>query len=297
MATLNPAEMMKEAAKNSYYLFDLVLYLFQQNEKSVFMKKILLSLFLIPVAAISVKAQSMNDVLKKVNQKAKDNGVLSATQTPNPYRKEPTPSSYMNNEEIGGGLREALKIGAQTATKNLSATNGFFGNQLIKILMPPEVRNIEAKMRQFGMGNVVDKAILSMNRAAEDASSQALPILVNAITSFTIQDAVSILNGGDNAATNLLRAKTTPQITEAFRPVISRSMSKYNVEQLWAQVFTTYNSLPIIKSRVNTDLTGYVTEKALSGLFTSVAAEEKKIRIDPVGTGSDIIARVFGSKK
>ncbi len=289
--------MMKEAAKNSYYLFDLVLYLFQQNEKSVFMKKILLSLFLIPVAAISVKAQSMNDVLKKVNQKAKDNGVLSATQTPNPYRKEPTPSSYMNNEEIGGGLREALKIGAQTATKNLSATNGFFGNQLIKILMPPEVRNIEAKMRQFGMGNVVDKAILSMNRAAEDASSQALPILVNAITSFTIQDAVSILNGGDNAATNLLRAKTTPQITEAFRPVISRSMSKYNVEQLWAQVFTTYNSLPIIKSRVNTDLTGYVTEKALSGLFTSVAAEEKKIRIDPVGTGSDIIARVFGSKK
>ncbi|MES2479180.1 MAG: DUF4197 domain-containing protein [Bacteroidota bacterium] len=261
------------------------------------MKKILLSLFLIPVAAISVKAQSMNDVLKKVNQKAKDNGVLSATQTPNPYRKEPTPSSYMNNEEIGGGLREALKIGAQTATKNLSATNGFFGNQLIKILMPPEVRNIEAKMRQFGMGNVVDKAILSMNRAAEDASSQALPILVNAITSFTIQDAVSILNGGDNAATNLLRAKTTPQITEAFRPVISRSMSKYNVEQLWAQVFTTYNSLPIIKSRVNTDLTGYVTEKALSGLFTSVAAEEKKIRIDPVGTGSDIIARVFGSKK
>lgn len=289
--------MMKEEAKNSYYLFNLVLYLFQQNEKSVFMKKILLSLFLIPVAAIGVKAQSMNDVLKKVNQKAQDNGVLSATQTPNPYRKEPTPSSYMNNEEIGGGLREALKIGAQTATKNLSATNGFFGNQLIKILMPPEVRNIEAKMRQFGMGNIVDKAILSMNRAAEDASSQALPILVNAITSFTIQDAVSILNGGDNAATNLLRAKTTPQITEAFRPVISRSMSKYNVEQLWAQVFTTYNSLPIIKSRVNTDLTGYVTEKALSGLFTSVAAEEKKIRIDPVGTGSDIIARVFGSKK
>lgn len=261
------------------------------------MKKILLSLFLIPVGAIGLKAQSMNDVLKKVNQKAKDNGVLSATPIPNPIRKEPTPTTYMNNEEIGGGLREALKLGAQTATRNLSATNGFFGNQLIKILMPPEVRNIEAKMRQFGMGNVVDKAILSMNRAAEDASSQALPILVNAITSFTIQDAVSILNGGDNAATNLLKAKTTPQITEAFRPVISRSMSKYNVEQLWAQVFTTYNSLPIIKSRVNTDLTGYVTEKALSGLFTTVAAEEKKIRLDPVGTGSDIITRVFGSKK
>lgn len=261
------------------------------------MKKILLSLFLFPAFAMSTQAQSMTDILKKVNQKAKEKEIITATSSPNPFRKEPTPTSLMNNEEIGGGLREALKLGAQTATKNLSATNGFFGNQLIKILMPPEVRNIEAKMRQFGMGNVVEKAILSMNRAAEDASSQALPILVNAITSFTIQDAVSILNGGDNAATNLLKAKTTPQITAAFRPVISRSMSKYNVEQLWAQVFSTYNSLPIIKSKVNTDLTGYVTERALSGLFTSVAAEEKKIRLDPVGTGSDIITRVFGSKK
>jgi hypothetical protein len=235
--------------------------------------------------------------LGAVTQIANDNGLIKATQTSGTYKKEPTSTNLMNNAEIGSGLREALKIGAQTATKNLSASNGFFGNQLIKILMPPEVRNIETKMRQFGMGNIVDKAILSMNRAAEDASSQALPILVNAITSFTIQDALQILQGGDNAATQLLRAKTTPQITAAFRPIISQSMSKFNVEQLWSQVFSVYNSLPIIKNRVNTDLTGYVTERALSGLFTSVGAEEKKIRLDPIGTGSDIIARVFGSKK
>ncbi len=163
--------------------------------------------------------------------------------------------------------------------------------------MPPEVRTIEAKLRQFGMGRVVDDAILSMNRAAEDASSHALPILVNAITSFTIQDGLAVLNGGDNAATNLLKSRTTPQITAAFRPVISKSMSKYNVEQMWAQVFSTYNSLPIIKNKVNTDLTGYITERALSGLFTSVAAEEKKIRLDPIGTGNDLITRVFGSKR
>ena len=196
------------------------------------MKKILLSLFVASAVISDVHAQNFGDILKKVNQVAKDNGVLTASQSSNPYKKEPTSTKLMNNEEIGGGLREALKLGAQTATKNLSVTNGFFGNQLIKILMPPEVKNIEAKMRQMGMGRVVDNAILSMNRAAEDASSQALPILVNSITSFTIQDALSILNGGENAATTLLRSRTTPQITEAFRPIISRSMSKYNVEQL-----------------------------------------------------------------
>jgi hypothetical protein len=275
----------------------LALYLLQQNIKTRFMKKILLSLFLIPAGLASVQAQSFQEVIKKANQIAKPKEIITATSTPNPYKKEPTPTKLMNNEEIGSGLRAALKLGAQTATKNLSAQDGFLGNALIKILMPAEVRNIEAKMRQMGMGKVVDEAIVSMNRAAEDASAEALPILANSISSFTIQDALSILNGGDNAATNLLRTRTTPQITEAFRPIIARSMSKHNVEQAWAQVFSVYNTLPIIKARVNTDLTGYVTERALNGLFTAIAGEEKKIRLDPVGTGSDIITRVFGSIK
>lgn len=261
------------------------------------MKKILLSLLLIPSVASLTRAQTIKDVLGKVSGITGSNGVLSGSQTSGTYQKEPTSTKYMNNDEIGSGLREALKLGAKNATQALNATNGFFGNQLIKILMPPEVRTIEAKLRQVGMGRVVDNAIMAMNRAAEDASAQALPILVNAITSFTIKDAVAILNGGDNAATELLRQKTSAQITEAFRPVISKSMNKYNVEKLWAQVFSTYNSLPIIKNRVNTDLTGYVTERALSGLFTTIGQEEKKIRLDPIGTGSDIITRVFGSKK
>lgn len=260
------------------------------------MKKILVSLLLIPVSYASSNAQGINDILNKAKKTASNGGVIKTTQSSG-TTKQPVSSKLLGNEEIGSGLREALKLGAQTATKNLSATNGFFGNQIIKILMPPEVKTIEAKLRQFGMGRVVDDAILSMNRAAEDASSQALPILVNSITSFTIQDGLAILNGSDDAATNLLKSRTTPQITAAFRPVISKSMSKYNVEQMWAQVFNTYNSLPIIKNKVNTDLTGYITERALSGLFVSVAAEEKKIRLDPVGTGNDLITRVFGSKR
>ncbi|HTN16551.1 MAG TPA: DUF4197 domain-containing protein [Chitinophagaceae bacterium] len=259
------------------------------------MKKIFAALLLLP-ATYAANAQGINGILNKAKKAASESGSMKTTQSPG-SSKQPVSTNLLGNDEIASGLREALKLGAQTATKNLSATNGFFGNQLIKILMPPEVAAIEAKMRQFGMGNVVDKAILSMNRAAEDASAQALPILVNTITSFTIQDGLSILNGGDNAATNLLRTRTTPQITAAFRPVISKSMSKYNVEQAWTQVFSTYNSLPIIKNKVNTDLTGYITERALSGLFTSIGQEEKKIRLDPVGTGSDIIGRVFGSKR
>lgn len=259
------------------------------------MKKLLASLLLIPASVSFSHAQGINDILNKVKKGAEDQGIkTSASQGPS---KQPVSGRLLGNEEVGNGLREALKLGAQTATRNLSATNGFFGNALVKILMPPEVRNIETKMRQMGMGNIVDKAILSMNRAAEDASAQALPILVNAITSFSIQDGMAVLNGGDNAATELLRSRTTPQITAAFRPVISRSMSKYNVEQLWAQVFTMYNKLPIIKNQVNTDITGYITERALSGLFVTMAQEEKKIRLDPFGTGSDIIARVFGSKR
>lgn len=261
------------------------------------MKKIILSLILIPGIAISSQAQQFSDLLNKVKEVANKDGIMTATTTTGTNRNPPVSTSLMNNEEIGSGLREALKLGAKNATQTLSANNGFFGNQMIKILMPPEVRNIENKMRQFGMGKVVDNAILAMNRAAEDASSQALPILVNAVTSFTIQDGLSILNGGNDAATNLLKQRTSPQIAAAFRPVIANSMGKYNVEKLWQTVFATYNTLPIIKNKVNTDLSGYITDRAMSGLFTTIAGEEKKIRLDPIGTGSDIITRVFGSKK
>lgn len=261
------------------------------------MKKILLSLLLVPASFIASDAQRLSDLLNKVSEIKNDDGVIKATQTLGTYKKAPTSSSYLGNEEIGKGLREALKLGAQTATKNLSASNGFFGNPLIKIMMPAEVQTIEAKMRQFGMGAYVDKAIVAMNRAAEDASASALPILVNAISNLSIQDGLQILNGGDNAATNLLRARTSTLITASFRPIIANSMRKYNVEQLWSEVFKIYNTLPIVKNQVNTDITGYVTERALSGLFTSIASEEKKIRLDPIGTGSDIIARVFSARK
>ena len=200
----------------------------------------------------------------------------------------------ITNTEITAGLREALQIGAKNATSRLSVTDGFFGNALIKVLMPPEAAKVENTLRQIGMGSYVDKAILSMNRAAEDASNQALPIFVNAIKNMTIQEALNILKGSNDAATQYLKAKTSAQLTAAFKPVISTSLEKVNATKYWSEVFETYNSLPTTFNKVNPDLSGYVTERALNGVFVYIAEEESKIRMNPAARVSDLLKKVFG---
>ena len=204
--------------------------------------------------------------------------------------------SSLSSSEIVAGLKEALNVGAKNAGSKLSATNGFFGNTLIKILMPPEARKVEQTLRAVGAGNLVDKAILSMNRAAEDASSKAVPIFVDAIKSLTVTDGLSILRGGNGAATNFLKNRTTASLTTAFKPVIQNALGKNNATALWSDVFTTYNRLPTTRSKVNPDLTGYVTERALAGLFTTIAEEENKIRTNPAARVSSILEKVFGAK-
>lgn len=201
----------------------------------------------------------------------------------------------LSQSDIARGLREALTVGAQNASNRLSTANGFFGDALVKILLPPEAQKVERTLRNIGMGNLVDKAVLSMNRAAEDAATKAAPIFVNAITSITIQDGLGILQGGRDAATQYLKAKTTVALTNAFRPVIDNSLNKVNATALWGTVFNTYNSLPTTRSRVNPDLTGYVTERALNGLFLKIADEEAKIRTNPAARVSDILQKVFGA--
>ena len=167
---------------------------------------------------------------------------------------------------------------------------------MIKILLPQEVKNVESTLRSFGFNSLCDKLILSLNRAAEDASGKAVPIFVNAITSMSITDGLNILRGGDNAATNFLRQTTTTALTSAFRPVIESSLGKVNATTYWNQVFKAYNKLPITKTKVNTDLTGYVTERALSGLFTTVAQEEANIRKNPAAQVTGLLQKVFGGK-
>jgi len=204
-------------------------------------------------------------------------------------------ASKLTNSEIIAGLKEALEVGSNNAGKQLSTINGYFGNQVIKILMPPEVKKVENTLRSIGMGAEVDKAILAMNRAAEDAAAKAAPIFINAIKTMSIQDGLGILKGGNGAATNYLKSRTTQQLTNAFRPVIENSLNKVNATKYWSQVFTIYNRLPTTFNKVNPDLVGHVTEKALAGLFVTVEQEENKIRQNPSARVSDILRKVFGT--
>jgi hypothetical protein len=201
--------------------------------------------------------------------------------------------SGLSTDEVAAGLKEALSKGAELSAAKLSALDGYFANAAIKILMPEEAKKVEQKLRSFGFGKQVDQAILSMNRAAEDAAKSATPIFVNAIKQMSIQDAMGILKGGDFAATEFLKGKTTTALTEAFRPVIETSLEKVDATKYWNTVFTTYNQFS--KEKVNTDLAAFVTEKALAGIFYQVAQEEQKIRKDPLARTSDLLKKVFSS--
>jgi hypothetical protein len=209
--------------------------------------------------------------------------------------KSGTGTTSLSNDDIVAGLKEALSVGAKNSANKLSAVDGFFANAAIKVLMPPEAKKVETALRTAGMGKLVDNAILSMNRAAEEASKSAAPIFVNAITSMSITDALNILKGSDTAATGYLRGKTVAALTSAFRPVIDTALSKTAATSYWKTVFDAYNKLPTTFNKINPDLAGYVTEKSLSGMFFQVAQEEQKIRKDPAARVSDILKKVFGS--
>ncbi len=200
----------------------------------------------------------------------------------------------LSNSEITAGLKEALQVGSRNATGKVSTVNGFFADQAIKVLMPPEAKKIETALRSVGMGAQVDKAILAMNRAAEDASTKAAPIFTNAITSITIQDGLSILRGSNDAATQYLKGRTTPELTSAFKPVIQASLEKTHATRYWKEIVNIYNRLPTTRQKMNPDLAGHVTEKALYGIFVYVAQEEGKIRTNPTARVTDLLRRVFG---
>lgn len=199
----------------------------------------------------------------------------------------------LSSTQIAAGLKEALTIGTQNSANKLSAANGFFANAALKILMPPEAQKVESTLRSVGLGSVVDKAILSMNRGAEEAAKSAAPIFVNAIKQMTITDALGILKGGNSAATNYFKDKTTAALTTAFKPAISNALKKVDATKYWSDLFTVYNKFS--STPVNTDLTAYVTEKAIAGIFQEVALEEQKIRQDPAARVTDLLKTVFGS--
>lgn len=199
----------------------------------------------------------------------------------------------LTDAEIVAGLKEALEIGSENAGGRLSVVDGYFGNAIIKILMPPEAEKVENTLRTIGLGGQVDQAILAMNRAAEDAAIKASPIFIDAIKEMSIQNGLSILNGGNGAATAYLKNNTTDKLTDAFSPVISTSLEKVNATKYWNDIFSVYNALPTTQNKINPDLTAYVTERALNGLFVVVEEEENKIREDPAARVTDLLKKVF----
>ena len=248
------------------------------------MKRSILVLSSVAFFTFASHAQGFKNILKK--DSSGKTGVQKILQN--------TPGKQsLSNEDIVSGLKEALSVGSNNASQKLSAVDGFFRDAAIKLLMPAEAQKAEKKLRSLGMGKLVDDAILSMNRAAEDAAKSAAPIFVNAVKQMSIQDAMSILRGSDFAATDYLKGKTTTSLTEAFRPVIEASLKKVDATKYWNAVFSAYNKFSTEK--VNTDLAAYVTEKALSGIFHQVGLEEQKIRKDPLARTSDILKKVFSN--
>jgi len=202
----------------------------------------------------------------------------------------------LTTAEVGEGLKEALIKGISTGSDLVSQMDGYFKNPEIKIPFPPEVKKVEDKLRQIGLGGEVDKFVLTLNRGAEDAAKETKPIFIAAIKSMTIQDAWAILRGDDNAATNYLKRTTSAQLKEKFSPVIQNSLDKVSATKYYGDVVGRYNKIPFVE-KVNPDLNGYATDRAMEGLFIMIAKEEKNIRQDPLARTTELLKKVFGAQK
>jgi hypothetical protein len=241
------------------------------------MKKLLTVLFLITgMASMAQSGDLFSSIKKKISG---GNG-----------------SSSLSSDDIVSGLKQALTLGAQKSADRLSVANGFLNDKAVEILMPEQAQKVEKTLRNLGMGKLVDDAISSMNHAAEDASRSAAPIFVNAIKTMTVNDGLNILKGPDTAATAYLRHSATPDLTRAYSPVIDSALQKTGATKYWKDVFETYNKLPTTFSKVDPDLSSYVTQKAINGIFYYVAQEEILIRKDPAAQVTDLLKKVFGGK-
>ena len=204
--------------------------------------------------------------------------------------------SGVSEAEAGQGIKEALTQGVTNAVLNLNKTDGFFGNQLYKMLLPPDAQKIETTLRKVGMGSQVDKAVLAINRGAEEAVGFAKPIFVDAIKEITIQDALKLVSGGKDAATQYFKQKTTEKLIAAFTPSVKTSLDNVGATKYYDDIVNAYNGLPTTLKKVNPDLTSFVVGKAVDALFDQVAKEEANIRANPLARTSDILKKVFGGK-
>jgi hypothetical protein len=198
----------------------------------------------------------------------------------------------LSDAKIGAGLKEALQVATEKTVSLTGKTDGYFANQAIKILMPEKLRSFETGLRAVGYGGQIDELVLGMNRAAERAAPQAKQIFFDAIGDMSFDDARKLLNGGDTAATEYFRGKTTPRLTTAFRPVVEQSMSQVGVSRQYKDLVGRFDSIPFAKSQAF-DLDGYVVDRGLGGLFAVLGEQEKQIRTNPTARATDLLKEVF----
>jgi len=201
-------------------------------------------------------------------------------------------SGALSQEQIGNGLRQALDNGIKNQVSKLTSTDGFYKNELVKIMLPEELQAVDKGLRKIGLGNLADEGIKVLNRAAEDAVKTATPIFINAVKEITFADAKNILLGNQNTATSYLKGKTSDDLYASFTPVIKNSFSKVGADKVWRGLVNKYNSIPFVKN-VNPDLTTYVTTRALEGVFTMIEVEEKGIREKAGLRNTALLQQVF----
>ncbi len=204
----------------------------------------------------------------------------------------PQGTQGIGNLEIASGLREALDKGIDKQVSQLTKTDGFFKNELVKIVLPEELQKVDKTLRDIGLSKLADEGLKVLNRAAEDAVSEATPIFVDAVKGITFNDARTILMGADNAATQYLESSTRTALYAKFKPVIQNSFDKVGADQIWSNLINRYNAIPLTKN-VNPDLTDYVTQEALEGVYTMIAVEEKEIRSNVASRTTDLLKKVF----
>ncbi|WES97898.1 DUF4197 domain-containing protein [Chryseobacterium arthrosphaerae] len=261
--------------------------------------------------SISTQAQLLDIIKSTVKDKTgvdlnvpvKNNGTATSTTTNTGITTPKTTNNSSSNTvnlgnltstQISSGLKEALNIGVTDGVKKLAVTDGFFRNEAVKILMPEKLRKIDTTLRSIGMGSLADEGVKLLNRAAEDAVTEAAPIFTKAITSMTITDAKNILLSSDNAATNYLQTKTQSQLFSAFQPKVKASLGKVGADAVWKNLISKYNTFT--GQSVTTDLNEYVTTETINGVFKMVADKESGIRNTPAMRTTSILQKVFGAQ-
>lgn len=204
----------------------------------------------------------------------------------------PDTGSVINNADIAAALQQALNQGIDKQVTKLTQTDGFFKNELVKIMLPAELQKVDKGLRDIGLSNLADEGLKVLNRAAEDAVKEATPIFVDAVKSITFNDAQNILMGDKNSATSYLTDKTQVALYDKFKPVINQSFAKVGADDIWSNLISRYNAIPFTNN-VNPDLTDYVTNEALKGVYTMIAVEEEEIRNKISSRSTDLMRKVF----